>query len=233
MNLNQVFQNFKGSIRPTIIILSLVLVPIIAIQAQPIISSQAPTDTQAEKLIRTLEAKDCTNAKALATSVKSVDYKDKEGINLLIYASFFNCTDVVKTLLDKGAILDIQNTNGTTALSYASQNGFTEVVKLLVNKGAKLDLQNNDGATALFMASKNGFTEIAKLLLDKGATVDIQRLDGATALIFASQNGQTEVVKLLLDKGANPGLKTRFGKTALDVAVNSEIKNLLNSYQKK
>jgi ankyrin repeat protein len=118
--------------------------------------------------------------------------------------------EMVKLLLDKGALIDLQDEwlqwdgkpsdyGGNTALMLSVKD-YTESAKILVDKGAKLNIQNRNGHTALMLAVSN--TEIAKLLIDKGASIDIQSKAGETALMLAAEK-HTDVVKLLLDKGAN------------------------------
>jgi len=179
---------------------------------------RAQTDKKGEDLTEALEAKDCIKATSLVKSIESVDYRDKDANSLLIYAVYFNCKDVINTLLEKKVGLDLQNTDGVTALFVASQEGNTDVVKLLLDNGAKLDLQKTDGATALFIASQDGLTDVVKILLDRGAKVNLTDSNGVTALIIASKNGHTEVVKLLLDNGADYDIQASNRATALMIA---------------
>jgi ankyrin repeat protein len=142
--------------------------------------------------------------------------------------------DIVKLLLDKGALIDLQDdwlewdgklheSGGNTALMLAignEQETHTESAKILIERGAKIDLQNRMYETALMLAVHN--TEIAKILIDKGAKIDIQDVGGETALMKAAGK-YTDVVKLLLDKGANiltrQQAKYDFSQNALDYAA--------------
>ena len=122
--------------------------------------------------------------------------------------------EIVKLLIDKGAMLDLQDdqimwdgklheSGGCTALMFAvGQPNFTytESAKLLIAKGANINIQNKMGFTALMAGVHN--TEISKILIDKGAKLDIQSKGGETALMLAAGK-YTEVVKMLIDKGAN------------------------------
>lgn len=146
----------------------------------------AQTDPQAEKFFEMLRAEDCTTANYLAQSIKSVDYINFDDGSLLIAASVHNCKDVVNTLLDKGANIDLQTPGGYTALYAASWLGRTEVVKVLLDRGAKTGLQDKEGMTALHIATERGYAEVIKLLLDKGANQDIKTKSNKSALDFAS-----------------------------------------------
>ena len=118
--------------------------------------------------------------------------------------------EMVKLLLDKGALIDLQDEwlqwdgkpsehGGNTALMLSVKH-YTGSTKILLDRGAKINVQNRRGETALMLSVSN--TETAKLLIDKGASLDIQTLGGETALMYAAGK-YTDVVKLLLDKGAD------------------------------
>ena len=118
--------------------------------------------------------------------------------------------EMVKLLLDKGALIDLQDEwlqwdgkpsehGGNTALMLSVKD-YTASTKILLDRGAKINVQNRRGETALMLSVSN--TETAKLLIDKGASLDIQTLGGETALMYAAGK-YTDVVKLLLDKGAD------------------------------
>jgi hypothetical protein len=138
-----------------------------------------------------------------------VDEKDEDGMTALMWAiEYSSHTEVVRLLLDKGALLDEKNKWGRTALIHASVSGHTEMVRLLLDKGALLDEKDQEGKTALMLASWQGVsamgqTEVVKLLLDEGALLDEKNEEGWTALMWAS----TEVARLLLDRGASVGVK--------------------------
>lgn len=137
--------------------------------------------------------------------------------------------EMVKLLLEKGALIDLQDdwlkydgmpaqSGGNTPLMLSVAE-HTESAKILIEKGAKLDIQGRSGHTALMFAVGN--TEIAKLLIDKGAKIDIQNVAGETALMIAAEK-YNDVVKLLLDKGANIVLRQstyKVSPNALDVAA--------------
>jgi uncharacterized protein len=101
------------------------------------IGIQAQTDMHAKRLMDALGAKDLENSLILVQNVDYVDYKNKNSESLLMRASILGFTDVCKTLMDKGANINLKNTEGFTALDLALQLGHMEVAKLLLNKEAK------------------------------------------------------------------------------------------------
>jgi len=137
----------------------------------------------------------------------------------LIYASLNGHTEIVKLLINVGVNVNLQNINNSTALTFASDKGHIEIVKLLIEAKANINLQTkNNNSTALMYASDKSHTEIVKLLINAGANVNLQTNNNDTALIYASEMGYTEIVKLLIEAGANINLQNNNNSTALMLA---------------
>ena len=137
-------------------------------------------------------------------------------------AAIHGRSDVVRTLLDKGADVNAKTRSWRTALHEAAIHGKSDVVRILLDKGADVNAKTRGWWTALHMAAKSGKSDIVSILLDKGADVNAIRhryddciplLDkgvrvnkkpdtGGTALSAAISNGHQEVTKLLRDAGA-------------------------------
>ncbi|XP_076084369.1 uncharacterized protein LOC143055111 [Mytilus galloprovincialis] len=96
-------------------------------------------------------------------SKKSVDYVfDVEaGSSPLHIACFMGRIDVVRSLLDHNATINITNENGTTSLFFACELGHEDIVRLLLDKGADTQLCRLDGKSPLDIATDNGHTSIA------------------------------------------------------------------------
>src|SRR5208283_1368711 len=77
-------------------------------------------------------------------------------------------TELVKSLLDKGADINTKTNEGWTALMQASRQGHAEVVKLLLDRGADVNA-TFDGRTALTFASVGGHSDVVNLLKAHGA----------------------------------------------------------------
>jgi len=70
---------------------------------------------------------------------EDVNIQDRIEHTVLMYASVYGYTEIVKLLLQKEGIdVNIQNNCGNTALILASVCGHTEIVKLLKNYQKKL-----------------------------------------------------------------------------------------------
>ena len=139
-----------------------------------------------------------------------------------------NPMEMMKLLLDKGALIDAQDEwiawdgkldrkGGNTALILSVEK--TETARFLIEKGAKINIQSRAGQTALMNSVPN--IEITKLLIEKGAKLDLKNIDGETALMLAAPK-YTDCVKLLIDKGANIVLRQgeyKISPNALDLAA--------------
>lgn len=80
-------------------------------------------------------------------------------------ATFHGHLDVVITLIENGADVNIEYINGDTALMRAVMVGRNEIVKTLIDYGADINAKDNDGWSALIWASYRGHNDIVKTLL--------------------------------------------------------------------
>ena len=87
----------------------------------------------------------------------------------LHFASEHGHTECVRSLCDRGAMIDAQAEDGWTALHLACAYGHLDVVRLLCERGAPLDLQDKYGATALNFASRRNKVDIARYLCERSA----------------------------------------------------------------
>ena len=155
----------------------------------------------------------------------NIDVQDELGRSALMLSSKNGYLEIVKTLVNAEAALNLQGNEmfygGNTALMYACRNGHLEIVKTLTDSGAALDLQGSqwgrEGYTALMYASCiSHYQKIVKTLVDAGADVNIQdKLTKNTALIHASQKGCLEIVKTLVDAETDVNIKNEYEQTAL------------------
>lgn len=122
-------------------------------------------------------------------------------------------TEVVKTLLDKGARVDQGNTyRGDTALHYASKAGHVDVAELLIAAKARVNSRTKYGWTPLHNAAWEGHCAMADKLLECGAGVNINDREGTPPLYLAVMRGNKRMVQLLVN-----------AKAAVDVQVRTEM----------
>lgn len=140
--------------------------------------------------------------------------QDKNGANLLYYASLKNYRGVVSKLIDAGA-----NPNATykfcpKPLYTASCNGNLELVQLLIDAKTNVDVKElSTSFTPLHIACDKGHLDIVKLLIEAGADTNAKARNKITPLQRASLRGFTEIVTLLVKNNANVNVKHTFTKT--------------------
>lgn len=81
---------------------------------------------------------DLPSVTAVLSKAKAVNTVDSLGISALMWAAYneHDNPDIIQTLLDKGADVNIKAKNGDTALSWAMKKGSTKTVALLRKAGA-------------------------------------------------------------------------------------------------
>ncbi len=120
--------------------------------------------------------------------------------------------DVVRTLLQSGAKVNVKNSDLETplllvlALDYYSSDEINGVADLLLEHGAEVLCKGKNKKSPLYLAVENKREKISQKLLEiHGTPIIDQDLDeGRTLLRAAVVSGSTATVSLLLDRGADP-----------------------------
>ncbi|KAM9704216.1 NF-kappa-B inhibitor epsilon [Menidia menidia] len=141
-------------------------------------------------------------------------------------ATYLDLSDVVRSLVDKCASLELQDQDGNTALHVACQLGLTECITEMTRDTSPsklervLETQNWRGLTCLHLAALNRRHLAMTLLMKKGADLNIQEgTSGKTALHLAVELHDLSLVRLLLSSGADVDAAMFNGCTALHLAV--------------
>ena len=152
------------------------------------------------------------------------------GQTALYMASSRGYTEVVRSLIDRGADLKVK-CNALdeyrrhvqwTPLLVALEKGRLEIARILLERGADVNYADNRGWSALHITGRRPSIDPAqfKLLLDYGANIDASDTwRGETALHDASYKGHVTVVKLLLEHGANVDARNKSRWTPLHSAT--------------
>ena len=85
-----------------------------------------------------------------------------------IDAVYYDSTETIKLLLDKGADVNAKGSKGRTPLMHAAIGGETEIAKLLIEKGADVNAGSDKGETALSLAISRHNDAIVQLLRKAG-----------------------------------------------------------------
>lgn len=125
-----------------------------------------------------------------------VNSKNGDGYSPLILAAYHSNTNIVKTLLSRGASVDEGSGYGT-ALMAATVKGEAAIVKLLLDYKANPNLKDKNGITALLYATMFQQDEIVALLLNHNADISIKDNRGNTALDYATLMKNETLINLL------------------------------------
>ena len=139
----------------------------------------------------------------LIKSGASVNKKDRDGMNALIWASQNGHISCITLLLDAGADVNQCIPSDGVAASFAARRDHSDCLNLLVNSGAGVNISTIDGWTPLMEASCKGYNTCVRLLLDSGADVNIVDSYGYTALAYAASGIDIKTTVLLLKAGTS------------------------------
>ncbi|XP_066575657.1 oxysterol-binding protein-related protein 1 isoform X1 [Amia ocellicauda] len=183
--------------------------------------------------------------------------KSNLGWTPLHLGCYFGHRHVVEELLKAGATVNVLNNMGDTPLHRAAFTGRKELVMLLLQYNACATVLNGTAQTPkdvtqdeeirtmleaaerteerkleerLLEAAREGDANRIAELLNRTRPPDINCSDvlGNTPLHCAAYRGQKQCALRLLKSGANPNIKNKNGQTAFDLAISSEMKQLID-----
>ncbi len=133
--------------------------------------------------------------------------------------------EVVRMLIDAGAVVDAKDENGATPLIEASGALDTRTPRLLLARKADVNVKDRADRTPLITAIVNGSLAGVKLFLKHGADPSVGGIFGLPAIVLAAIKNDTDVFRAIA--GTNVNLKARdgFENTALIWAAASEKAN--------
>ena len=143
---------------------------------------------------------------------------ENHGKTALMWAAETGQTDVIRMLVDYGAVVDRGNAKGGTALMYAAVAGRTEAIRSLVEAGADPNHRVRHGWTPLLLATAKGHVEAVRLLTRLGADPSTRDVYGWTLLMHATERADREMVSTLLDLGLDPQQQDASGTDAITLA---------------
>ncbi|CAH1403231.1 unnamed protein product [Nezara viridula] len=151
---------------------------------------------------------------------KAMNRQNGQGWTPLLIASHQGHLEMVNTLLNNHARVDVFDNEGRSALHLAGERGYLEVCDSLLSHKAFINSKSRVGRTALHLAAMMGYANLCKFLVtDHNAVIDILTLKKQTPLHLAAAAGQLEVCKLLLELGANIDATDDRGQKPIHVAA--------------
>lgn len=134
--------------------------------------------------------------------------------------------NVIKTLLEKGASIEIQSNGGLSAIDHipglarvSRNSGQLALVEQLLTQ-ASVNFRTKDvGRTALHLAVEYTSERFIRALLENGADIAKQDNSGWNALHLAARWPSDDAkIRTLLEMGADVAVKTSDGDTAVDIS---------------
>ena len=156
--------------------------------------------------------------------------------NALFWAILEKNIPVVKSLLSKGADVNIRHKYGWTPLHTAVASGSVELVRLLLNSGADINAQD-EFSSVQRISKKTGLT--ARQVWDQRDSNFSNKLDhssdfsGFTALHYSVLLADYRMTELLLAKGINATLEAHAGYTAKQLTNDPQLKKVLDKAEDK
>ncbi|XP_033225980.1 serine/threonine-protein phosphatase 6 regulatory ankyrin repeat subunit C [Belonocnema kinseyi] len=128
--------------------------------------------------------------------------------------------DMVRILVDYGALVDMQNGEGQTSLHIASAEGDETLVKYFYGVRASASTADHQDRTPMHLAAENGHASIIELLADKfKASIFERTKDGSTLMHIASLNGHSECATMLFKKGVYLHMPNKRGARSIHTAA--------------
>ena len=128
-----------------------------------------------ELIFQAVEMGNVTELKTLIENEVNIKMKNEYGWTLLHVASMKGNLEVVKCLLENGAVVDPK------VLSFAIKNNQTHVVKYLIQNGVNINAKSSN-MTPLQLAIQSDRFEIVNLLIENGASINTKVKHEFTAL---------------------------------------------------
>lgn len=137
-----------------------------------------------------------------------------EGAPPLWCAAAAGHLNIVKLLVQEGAVVNSTTKTNSTPLRAACFDGHYEIVKYLVEHGADIEVSNRHGHTCLMIACYKGHYKIANYLLALKADINKKSVKGNTALHDCAESGSLDIFKMLILNGAKMEVDS-YGMTPL------------------
>ncbi|RDD43947.1 Transient receptor potential cation channel subfamily A member 1 [Trichoplax sp. H2] len=129
---------------------------------------------------------------------------DEHKLSPLHYAAKYNRVEIIRSLVDHGADVNIPGYDSIPPISIAAKHNSLAAFEVLISCGAKVDLQDVDGNTTLHEASKFGHVRMCELILRiDPALVNYTDNDLMTPLHVSCMRDRNNVCKLLIKHGAS------------------------------
>jgi len=162
--------------------------------------------------------------------------RQSDNMTLLELAAMEGNSELVATLLRRGADPNHQSSFGWTPLYAATRSGNVETIRLIIEQGVDVKTESKFGRSPLHEVAKKGPSEAVQLLLNCVNDKDVVTPDGCTALFLAAERGNEGAVEIFLQAGVDTDISNLDGYTALHIAASEGrdtiVRKLINKHAK-
>jgi uncharacterized protein len=140
---------------------------------------------------------DIAAAREILKDDQKPDVTDDDGHTALMRAAEHGHTDIIKLLLENGAVINRADSLGKTALIWAAEGGDGDAIDTLVQAGARIEQATKEGITPLMAAARSGQVDAVVHLLAAGAQADRSDYSGRDPLGWAQESHNSRVIELI------------------------------------
>jgi len=126
-------------------------------------------------------------------------------------------SDIINTIITKGARIDSVDSNGKTPLRLAVDMNSWEAAKLIADAGADPFIPSVDNRTAAEIAFSKGDDCLRAIF--SGKAINSKDSAGNTVLHIAARHGTPANIAILVELGANKTIKNFASESPYDIAV--------------
>jgi len=139
----------------------------------------------------------------------SINFSNREGQTPLHQAAVNGHEDVVRLLLENGAVMETEDSHSHTPLHLAAENGHMVTVKLLLAAGAKVSYNGKHLGPLLERAVSRGHSSAADLLMLHSFSEEISGTDCRHSTLRFATGCNKGIVKDILRRKYAQGVKAK------------------------
>jgi len=161
----------------------------------------------------------------------SPNYASKSGFTPLMFAAYYDRTDMIELLLNSGADLAARNAlDGNSVVHVAAQRGNVRSLTYLLKHGGDPNIETGtDGRSPIMLAAREAYGLSAVVeLIAMNANVNHQAWDGTTALMGAAIRGYPHITETLILNKADVNAVSKDGRSALHRAAMTGRKEIVD-----
>ena len=147
----------------------------------------------------------------------NLNFRFSDGLTLIHKAIQKRSTELMRVLIENGAVIHLPSITGVSPLHFAAQLGDLPSVDYLISKNANPMQRDIENKSCLHSAVLGGNMDCLELIAKQpGVLINHRDNSGCSALHYAVKKESKEMVDFLLGKGADPLLLDQLGSRPID-----------------